>query len=104
MLRPKSYWAQLFERQAESPWATLVDPDHDFEEDRRKLREGLLEAGWPERIIENLINERVDDPSPSTGNSPGIAKHVESNFNRLCDDVESAMDILGHAVSGGMSI
>lgn len=91
-----SYWSQLFARQAESPWSTIVDPNTNFEEDKKKLRKGLLNAGWPIALVETLAAERADRALPSEGHNPGIANHVIDNFNRLCNDIEAELEKLGH--------
>lgn len=87
-------WEQLFATMAKSEYATLVDPEHDDAADETRIRKGYAEAGWSEDEINfriKLLKELEASP-PVT--SPGVAPHVEFLFNRLCDEVEAAMERL----------
>ena len=87
----RQLWAQIFDRQAADEFATLADPDHDYEADEETLRAGLSEAGWSAGEIDTRFEAVKYDHLPATGNSPGVTASIERIFNLLCDDIEAAM-------------
>lgn len=88
-------WEQLFATMAKAEDAALVDPEHDEAEDEARLREGLAQAGWSEREIQQRVDLLRAQAAAAPSTSPGVNPHVESQFSRLCDNIEVAMDRLG---------
>ncbi|MDH3030148.1 hypothetical protein [Methylobacterium fujisawaense] len=88
-------WRQIFLREAEKPFSTIIPPDYDPAVDEARMLHGFLNAGWlPSEVDKLLDNCRVAFAgAPVT--SPGVAAHIELRHEHLCTLVENAMRALG---------
>lgn len=87
-------WEQMFAQMAVAEDAAVIDPGIDDKADEARLRSGLTEAGWSPSEIEERVQLNKETMASAPVTSPRVASHVEVFLNRLCDDVEAAMDRL----------
>ena len=87
-------WEQVFATMAKAEDAALMDPDHDEAGDEARLRKGLAQAGWSEQEIQSRVDLHQTQVAEAPVTSPGVNPHVEFSLNRLCADIEAAMNRL----------
>jgi hypothetical protein len=90
----KDLWSQLYANLARSENAALVDPDHNDSDEIAKLQKALNDAGWPDSFVQEVISKQRPILAHVSETNPGINPTIEPIFDRLCDDVEAAMDRL----------
>ncbi|HEY9081592.1 hypothetical protein [Magnetovibrio sp.] len=84
-------WEQVFERLANSEFATIIDDDTDNGIEDQHFREALTNAGWNSSEIEARINFHNEELANAPVTSPGVNPFVESHLDRICTSVEEAM-------------
>ncbi|MGY2901833.1 hypothetical protein [Bradyrhizobium sp. URHC0002] len=90
----KQLWEQVFANLANEEGAALMDPEHDSAEDEARMAKGLRDSGWSEDTI-RLVTERGRmQQATASVTSPGVNPSVELHLDRLCNEVEAAMDYL----------
>lgn len=92
----RDLWAQIFERAAADPNATLHEPDEEIEAAQRKLTAtALKEAGWPEaEILRRNAAERFYGEL-EYANSPGVGPGLEFKLKFLSDRVRKVISETG---------
>lgn len=84
-------WEQIFSRMAASEFAALIDPNHDYVAEEKRMRLALAEAGWSPTEIEARVQTLAEQIANAPITSAGVNPHVEFMYSKLCDDVENAM-------------
>lgn len=87
-------WEQLFATMAKAEDAALIRPDHEEADHEARLHHGLAQAGWSEQEIQSRIHLHQTQVTEAPVTSPGVNPHVEFILNRLCTDIEAAMNRL----------
>lgn len=92
----RDLWAQIFERAAADPNATLHEPDEEGETAQRELiSRALKEAGWSEAEIANRNETEILHGDLETVNSPGVGPGLEFRLKFLSDRVRKAISESG---------
>ncbi|HWL04164.1 MAG TPA: hypothetical protein VNQ99_04395 [Xanthobacteraceae bacterium] len=92
----RDLWAQIFERVAADPNATLHEPDEESEAAQRELTaKALKEAGWSEAEIARRNEAERFHGELESVNSPGVGSGLEFKLKFLSDRVRKAISKAG---------
>lgn len=92
----RDLWAQIFERAAADPYATMHEPDEESEAaQRERTVQALRDVGWSEELVarrheENLILDEMENV-----NSPGVGPSLEFRLKFLSDRVRRVISETG---------
>ncbi len=94
----RDFWAQIFERAARDPNATLHEPDEESEAAQREITiRALTEDGWSEERIARRVEEKSFHGNLENANSPGVGPGLEFKLKLLSDLVGKAISETGES-------
>lgn len=92
----RDLWAQIFERAAADPYATMHEPDEVSEAaQRERTLQALRDAGWSEELIARRHDEKFTDNKMENVNSPGVGPGLEFRLRYLSDRIRKVISETG---------